>query len=68
MRSGYRGPSVAASDKFESGGALLRLNGLNLEEGDGAFVSVVKSEGSRELKIDNVGEVDAEFVLFEMDS
>ncbi|GAA6000602.1 hypothetical protein JCM10207_004571 [Rhodosporidiobolus poonsookiae] len=69
MRSGYRSPSVAASDKFEDGGAMLSVNGgLVMEEGDGAFVSVVKgAEGSRTLEFKNVGERDAEFLVFEME-
>ncbi|KAK4701743.1 quercetin 2,3-dioxygenase, partial [Phenoliferia sp. Uapishka_3] len=67
MTSGYRGPSIPASEKFEDGGARVRLNGaLALEEGDGAFVEV-KKEGERELKIENTGSKDAEFVLFEME-
>ncbi|KPV76958.1 uncharacterized protein RHOBADRAFT_34415 [Rhodotorula graminis WP1] len=69
MRSGYRGPTVAASDKFEDGGARVQLNGgLMLEEGDGAFVTVVGGTDSaaREVELRNVGERDAEFLLFEM--
>lgn len=72
MKSGYRRPDVSASDKYETGGARLRINGgLVLEEGDGAFVSVNNTkageEGERKLEIENVGEVEAEFLLFEMD-
>lgn len=68
MRSGYRGPSTAASDKYEDGGALLQVNGaLIMEEGDGAFVEVKTVEGgSREVEVKNVGERDAEWLLFEM--
>ncbi|GAA5831019.1 hypothetical protein JCM11251_005111 [Rhodosporidiobolus azoricus] len=68
MRSGYRGPTVSASDKYEDGGAMLQVNGgLVMEEGDGAFVSVVQdSDGSRTLEFKNVGEKDAEWLLFEM--
>lgn len=67
MTSGYRSPAVSASDKFENGGAKVRLNsGLVLEEGDGAFVTVTGT-GSKELIFDNVGEIDAEFLLFEME-
>lgn len=56
-------------DKFEDGGAKLRINGgLVLEEGDGAFVTVEKGaeEGSREIKVENVGEREVEWLLFEM--
>ncbi|GJN87963.1 hypothetical protein Rhopal_000918-T1 [Rhodotorula paludigena] len=71
MRSGYRGPNATASDKFEDGGALVQLNnGLIFEEGDGAFISVdasaAQADGAREIEIKNVGERDAEFLLFEM--
>lgn len=67
MRSGYRGPSTAASDKYEDGGAMVQVNGgLILEEGDGAFVEVKAAEGSREIEVKNVGERDAEWLLFEM--
>lgn len=67
MRSGYRRPEVAASEKFEDGGAMVRVNGgLVLEEGDGAFV-VVSGEGDRGLKVENVGDKDAEWLLFEME-
>lgn len=67
MRSGYRGPSTAASDKYEDGGAMLQVNGgLVMEEGDGAFVEVKTEEGSREVEVKNVGERDAEWLLFEM--
>lgn len=67
MRSGYRGPSTAASDKFEDGGAMVSVNGgLILEEGDGAFVEVRSTDGSREIEVKNVGERDAEWLLFEM--
>lgn len=66
MRSGYRGPTVSASDKFEDGGARVQLNGgLILEEGDGAFVTV-GADSPRELEVRNVGERDSEFLLFEM--
>ena len=35
MRSGYRKPSVSASDKYPDGGAQLKLNGgTSLEEGE----------------------------------
>jgi hypothetical protein len=38
-REANRGPSTAASDKYEDGGAMLQVNGgLVMEEGDGAFV------------------------------
>lgn len=36
-----------------------------LEEGDGAFVDVLK-DGDRDLVIENTGETDAEYVLFEL--
>ena len=66
MRSGYRKPTVPASDKFEDGGAMLKVNaGLVLEEGDGAFITVAK-EGDRSLELQNVAEKDAEFLLWEM--
>lgn len=66
MRSGYRKPDVPASDKFEDGGAMLKVNaGLVLEEGDGAFVTVAK-EGDRSIEFKNVAERDAEFLLWEM--
>ncbi|GAA5857407.1 hypothetical protein JCM8547_002263 [Rhodosporidiobolus lusitaniae] len=68
MRSGYRAPQTAASDKFEDGGAMLQVNGgLIMEEGDGAFVTVQGKEGERELTFKNVGERDVEFLLFEME-
>lgn len=68
MRSGYRGPTTSASDKFEDGGARVQLNGgLILEEGDGAFVTVVGGDSAaREVEVRNVGERDAEFLVFEM--
>ncbi|BGP13352.1 hypothetical protein JCM10213_005802 [Rhodosporidiobolus nylandii] len=67
MRSGYRSPSVSASDKFEDGGAMVQVNGgLILEEGDGAFVTIAK-DGAREITFKNVGERDAEFLVFEME-
>lgn len=71
MKSGYRSPNVEAGDKFEDGGAKLRVNsGLVLEEGDGAFITVNAKEGGneveRELKFENVGEREVEFLLFEM--
>ncbi|GAA5959040.1 hypothetical protein JCM3765_006319 [Sporobolomyces pararoseus] len=70
MKSGYRSPNVEAGDKFEDGGAKLRVNsGLVLEEGDGAFITVNGKEGGemeRELKFENVGEREVEFLLFEM--
>ncbi|GAA5924590.1 pirin family protein [Sporobolomyces koalae] len=66
MKSGYRRPNVAAGDKFEDGGARVRVNrGLVLEEGDGAFVTL-EGEGSKEIEVENVGEREAEFLLFEM--
>lgn len=66
MRSGYRKPSTLASDKFEDGGAMVKVNdGLILEEGDGAFV-VVSKDGDRTLEVKNVAERNAEFLLFEM--
>lgn len=71
MKSGYRRPSVSASEKYETGGARLRINGgLVLEEGDGAFISVLgnkTSDGEREVKIESIGEVEGEFLLFEID-
>ncbi|GAA5856744.1 hypothetical protein JCM5353_002612 [Sporobolomyces roseus] len=69
MKSGYRGPGQEAGDKFEDGGARLRVNGgLVLEEGDGAFVTVTGTggEGKREIEVENVGEREAEWLLFEM--
>ncbi|GAA5976705.1 hypothetical protein JCM5350_006726 [Sporobolomyces pararoseus] len=71
MKSGYRPPNVEAGDKFEDGGAKMRVNaGLVLEEGDGAFITVNAKEGGneaeRELKFENVGEREVEFLLFEM--
>ena len=68
MRSGYRAPSVSASEKYEDGGAKLRVNGgLIFEEGDGAFVDL-SAVTERELKVENVGEKrDAEWLLFEME-
>jgi hypothetical protein len=67
MRSGYRGPTVSASDKFEDGGAKVKVNGgLILEEGDGAFVTVTKG-GARDIEVQNVAGKDAEFLLFEME-
>ncbi|GAA6056179.1 hypothetical protein JCM3770_004246 [Rhodotorula araucariae] len=70
MRSGYRAPSVSASDKFEDGGAMVQLNaGLILEEGDGAFVTVstgAEDHDARQIEVKNVGDRDAEFLLFEM--
>lgn len=46
---------------------MIRVNGgLVLEEGDGAFV-VVNGEGDRGIKVDNVGDKDAEWLLFEME-
>ncbi|KAJ3006922.1 hypothetical protein HKX48_009410 [Thoreauomyces humboldtii] len=67
MVGGYRGPNVAAGDKFEDGGARLKLeNGLVLEEGDGAFVEIAEGEGN-EFKFENVGAKDAEFILFELE-
>lgn len=69
MRSGYRAPSVSAAEKYEDGGAKLRVNGgLILEEGDGAFVDLGAVTDSREIKVENVGEKrDAEWLLFEME-
>ena len=69
MRSGYRAPSVSASEKYEDGGAKLRVNGgLILEEGDGAFVDLTAVTDNREIKVENVGEKrDAEWLLFEME-
>ncbi|GAA5891871.1 hypothetical protein JCM5296_003256 [Sporobolomyces johnsonii] len=69
MTSGFRGPSQAASDKFEDGGARLQVNGgLIMDEGDGAFVTVRKGlDGSREIEVKNVGERDSEWLLFEME-
>lgn len=68
MRSGYRKPDVSASDKFEDGGSIIKINdGLVLEEGDGAFVTVER-EGSRTIEVKNVAERDAEWLLFEMSS
>jgi hypothetical protein len=71
MKSGYRRPSVSAAEKYETGGARLRINGgLVLEEGDGAFISALgnkTSDGEREVKIESIGEVEGEFLLFEMD-
>lgn len=67
MTSGYRGPTIPASEKFEDGGARVRLNGgLALEEGDGSFIHIAKA-GEREIKVENTGTKDAEFVLFEME-
>lgn len=67
MKSGYRSPSQTASDKFEDGGARIRLNGgAVLEEGDGAFVEVTKG-GEGELGFENVGEREAEVLMFEME-
>ena len=67
MKSGYRGPNQEAQDKFEDGGAKLRVNGgLVLEEGDGAFVTLKDGDGSREIEVENVGEREAEWLLFEM--
>lgn len=70
MKSGYRGPNVAAGDKFEDGGAKLRINGgLVLEEGDGAFITtptLVSPGEDVKLEFDNVGAREVEFLLFEM--
>ncbi|GAA5870747.1 hypothetical protein JCM16303_001574 [Sporobolomyces ruberrimus] len=67
MKSGYRGPNVSAGDKFEDGGAKLRVNGgLVLEEGDGAFVTIQKGEGDKVIEVENVGEREVEWLLFEM--
>jgi redox-sensitive bicupin YhaK (pirin superfamily) len=44
----------------------IRLNGnLVLEEGDGAFINCQKS--SEELLIENIGQVNAEFLLFDQE-
>ncbi|ORY90779.1 pirin domain-containing protein [Leucosporidium creatinivorum] len=68
MKSGYRSPNQAAGDKYEDGGAMLKVNGgLILEEGDGAFVEVKTKEGSREIEVVNVAEREAEWLLFEME-
>ncbi|SCZ92277.1 BZ3500_MvSof-1268-A1-R1_Chr5-2g07755 [Microbotryum saponariae] len=67
MRSGYRKPSVSASDKYDHGGAILKLNkGLVLEEGDASFIEVNK-EGDRKLEVKNVADTDGEWLLFEME-
>lgn len=67
MKSGYRSPNVEAGDKFEDGGAKLRIQGgLVLEEGDGAFITIGKDGEDRELKVENVGEREVEWLLFEM--
>lgn len=68
MKSGYRKPTVSASEKYEDGGAILQVNGgLLLEEGDGAFVKIDKdATGSRSLEFKNTAEREAEFVVFEM--
>jgi hypothetical protein len=68
MRSGYRGPNEAASEKYVDGGAMIRLNdGLILEEGDGAFILISKGDGDKSVKVDNVGDKDAEWLLFELE-
>ncbi|KAI5474991.1 hypothetical protein MNV49_002114 [Pseudohyphozyma bogoriensis] len=67
MVSGYRSPSTPANEKFEDGGARIRLNnGLILEEGDGAFVEITKGEAN-EFLVENVGTKDAEWILFELE-
>ncbi|GAA6007876.1 hypothetical protein JCM11491_006521 [Sporobolomyces phaffii] len=70
MKSGYRSPHVSAGDKFEDGGAKLRLNGgLVLEEGDGAFITIAKGANGvedRTLRVENVGQREVEWLLFEM--
>lgn len=74
MTSGYRKPSVSASDKYPDGGAILAVNeGLLCEEGDGAFFEVkgAAEEGAdeeqRTVTFKNVAERDAEFVFFELE-
>jgi hypothetical protein len=70
MTSGYRKPTVSASDKYPDGGAMIEVNeGLVCEEGDGAFIEVRpgSDEDQRVLTFKNVAEKDAEFVLFEME-
>lgn len=71
MKSGYRKPESSAQDKYEDGGAMLKVNGgLILEEGDGAFVAVKTVEGvegDRVVEFSNVAEREAEFLLFEME-
>ncbi|KAK4049376.1 hypothetical protein OIV83_004108 [Microbotryomycetes sp. JL201] len=68
MKSGYRKPDVSAAEAYPDGGAHVTVNeGMVLEEGDGAFVKVDKEAGEgRSLTFKNVGDKDAEFVLFEM--
>ncbi|KAL8279968.1 hypothetical protein RQP46_007549 [Phenoliferia psychrophenolica] len=67
MTSGYRGPTIPASEKFEDGGARVRVqDALALEEGDATFIDIAKA-GDREFKVQNTGTKDAEFVLFEME-
>ncbi|CAF1639989.1 unnamed protein product [Adineta ricciae] len=56
MRSGYE----------VTNGAKIRLaDGTVLEEGDGAFIYSDKSQNK--LSIENVGLIDAEFLLFDLD-
>ena len=67
MTSGYRGPTIPAAEKFEDGGARVRVqNALAFEEGDGSFINLRK-EGDRQFTVENTGTKDAEFVLFEME-
>ena len=58
MRSGYDTCSVNA--------AKIRLGSdITLQEGDGAFINRDKSNG--ELIIENIGSINAEFLLFDLD-
>jgi len=47
-----------------SGGAKIKIGETVLGEGDGAFVSGAK--GGDSIKVESVGEKDAEFLLFDM--
>lgn len=72
MRSGYRSPKQNAADVYENGGGRVQVGeDLVLEEGDGAFIEVLGSEGdgkggTREVSLKNTGGCDVEVVFVEM--
>ena len=47
-----------------TGGAKIKVGGVELGEGDGAFVEGAKGPG--QITIESVGDKPAEFLLFDM--
>lgn len=64
MKSGY----VAPGEKAIEGGARIRIEpgGMELGEGDGAFVEVGE-KGEKEMVVTSCGGREAEWLLFEME-